>query len=134
MVTGPRLLPQSKTIGSLFVRILHSKTWNVKTCIVVVVTYIQTREPQLTPLCEITLNLPTYLGPAYLKSCLILYTPGRVGLRSSNDTTRLVEHKINHRSLASAAEKSFSFAAPKLWNSLPHLCALLIQFIFSRSI
>jgi len=61
----------------------------------------------------------TGLGPAYLSSCLTLYTPGHRGLRSANDTTRLVELRIRYRTLGSAADKAFCFYGPKLWNQLP---------------
>ena len=59
------------------------------------------------------------LGPAYLTSGLTLYSPGREGLRSASDLSRLTEHKIHNRTLASAADKAFFYAAPKLWNKLP---------------
>ena len=59
------------------------------------------------------------LGPSYLTSMLSLYSPTRAGLRSSTDSTRLQEHTFNRGTLHSAANKSFSFSAPKLWNTLP---------------
>jgi hypothetical protein len=59
------------------------------------------------------------LGPSYLATILSLYSPARTGLRSSSDTTRLTEHRILPRTLQSAADKSFSFVAPRLWNKLP---------------
>ncbi|XP_072014995.1 uncharacterized protein [Amphiura filiformis] len=42
------------------------------------------------------------IAPAYLSSCLALYCPVRRGLRSSSDITRLVEHRIQNRTLKSA--------------------------------
>jgi hypothetical protein len=59
------------------------------------------------------------LGPSYLTSSLSLYSPGREGLRSASDITRLTEHSIRPRTLHSAAQKSFSFVAPQLWNQIP---------------
>ena len=59
------------------------------------------------------------LGPAYLTSCLTLYTPAREGLRSSSDVTRLVVHRIHSRTLKSASSKTFYHSAPRLWNALP---------------
>jgi hypothetical protein len=59
------------------------------------------------------------LGPAYLTSCLTLFTPSREGLRSATDTTRLLVPRIRTRTLKSAADKAFSFHAPNLWNQLP---------------
>jgi hypothetical protein len=59
------------------------------------------------------------IAPSYLASNLLIYTPSRAGLRSSSDITRLVEHRIHTRNLISAADKSFYFIAPKLWNRLP---------------
>ncbi len=59
------------------------------------------------------------IAPPYLVSHLHYYTPSRTGLRSSTDTTRLQEHTIRARKLHSAADKSFYFASPKLWNTLP---------------
>jgi hypothetical protein len=58
-------------------------------------------------------------APEYLTSCLTLYSPTREGLRSASDVTRLVVHKIHNRTLKSAADKTFYYLAPKLWNALP---------------
>lgn len=54
-------------------------------------------------------------APAYLTDCLSVYIPGREGLRSANDTTRLVT-PTTHRLVGSG---SFSVSGPKLWNDLP---------------
>lgn len=50
---------------------------------------------------------------------MYLYAPERTGLRSASDITRLTEHRILPRNLASAANAMFEFAAPRQWNSLP---------------
>jgi hypothetical protein len=59
------------------------------------------------------------IGPSYLASTLSFYTPARTGLRSASDSTRLEEHRMYPRTLKSAADKSFYFTAPTLWNNLP---------------
>ena len=61
----------------------------------------------------------TGLGPDYLASSLTLCIPGRQGLRSVTNATRLHVPKVHYRSFKSAADKAFAFAAPKLWNQLP---------------
>ena len=40
-------------------------------------------------------------------------------LRSAQDSTRLSVPKFRRKALQSAADKSFSLAAPALWNNLP---------------
>ena len=52
--------------------------------------------------------------PPYLSSSLCTYEPSR-SLRSSNE--KLL--KIPKRKLKSFGQRSFSFMAPSLWNSLP---------------
>ena len=52
--------------------------------------------------------------PPYLSSSLCTYEPSR-SLRSSNE--KLL--KIPKRNLKSFGQRSFSFMAPSLWNSLP---------------
>ena len=52
--------------------------------------------------------------PSYLSSVLCTYEPSR-SLRSSSE--RLL--KVPKRTLKSAGERSFSFLAPSVWNSLP---------------
>ena len=52
--------------------------------------------------------------PPYLSSSLCTYEPSR-SLRSSNE--KLL--KIPKRNLKSFGQRSFSFLAPSLWNSLP---------------
>ena len=75
------------------------------------------------------------LGPAYLTSCLSVYTPVRAGLRSASDVTRLVVHKIHNRTLKSAANKSFYYCVPRLWNALPQSirCASTLQ-VFKKAL
>ena len=58
-------------------------------------------------------------APNYLTSCIDLYEQARTGLRSASDTTLLSIPKLNSSALHSASEKSFSLAAPELWNKLP---------------
>lgn len=58
-------------------------------------------------------------APEYLSSLLALYCPVRKGLRSSSDTTRLVQHSIHKQTLKSAADQTFYYKAPSLWNNLP---------------
>ena len=59
------------------------------------------------------------LAPAYRSSCFSFHIQTRAGLRSASDKTRLAENKPSSKSLQSAASKSFSLAAPGLWNHLP---------------
>ena len=57
------------------------------------------------------------LAPAYLSSLMRLYTPGRSGLRSASDTSRLFEHNTIHN-LQTASNRTFSIVAPRTWNSI----------------
>ena len=54
-------------------------------------------------------------APSYLQGMVKAYTPARQ-LRSSFDTCILVVPRMR---LKTVGEKSFSFLAPKVWNSLP---------------
>ena len=54
-------------------------------------------------------------GPAYLSDLISIYTPAR-SLRSSSDTLKLNPPSTHTRTFG---ERSFSFAAPSIWNSLP---------------
>ena len=56
------------------------------------------------------------MAPSYLSDLLTTYTPGR-HLRSCN-AELLCLPKVN---LKGYGERSFSYAGPKLWNSLPLL-------------
>ena len=75
------------------------------------------------------------LGPAYLTSCLSLYSPAREGLRSASDFTRLVVHHIHNRTVKSAINRTFYLAAPGLWNALPQSirCARTVS-IFKKGL
>ena len=53
-------------------------------------------------------------GPSYLSDLISIYTPTR-SLRSSADTLTLTPPSTNR----SFGERSFSFAAPSIWNNLP---------------
>lgn len=75
------------------------------------------------------------LGPSYLASTLSLYSPARTGLRSSSDITRLTEHRVLPRTLKSAADRLFSFEAPRQWNSLPmHLRSASSLQVFKKGL
>ena len=54
--------------------------------------------------------------PLYLSSCLSVYSPART-LRSSSDSRVLVKPSVRTKSFG---ERTFSFCAPSVWNSLPH--------------
>ena len=53
--------------------------------------------------------------PRYLSDLISIYTPGRL-LRSLSDTLKLTTPSSNTKTFG---ERSFSFAAPSIWNSLP---------------
>ena len=55
------------------------------------------------------------VGPSYLSDILVRYQPRRT-LRSCNDPVSLVIPKHIKQGMG---ERSFSFAAPRLWNNLP---------------
>ena len=59
------------------------------------------------------------LAPSYLTPLCPLYQARREGLRSVSDTTHLNEVLFDKRCLISAANKTFSYSAPKFWNQLP---------------
>ena len=54
--------------------------------------------------------------PPYLTRLLQYSEPGRKGLRSEKDTTRLLVPQTSKKTFAS---HSFSVLGPKLWNDLP---------------
>ena len=58
-----------------------------------------------------------FLGSSsiYLSDLLLVYTPKR-NLRSSSDNRNLCIHKLRTKTFG---HRSFSFAAPTIWNSLP---------------
>ena len=55
------------------------------------------------------------LSPIYLSDLLLVYTPKR-NLRSSSDNRILCIHKLRTKTFG---HRSFSFAAPTIWKSLP---------------
>jgi hypothetical protein len=55
-------------------------------------------------------------APSYLTECLTCYVPGRLGLRSASDHTRLSEPRTR---LITAGDKAFAAIAPREWNRLP---------------
>ena len=72
------------------------------------------------------------LGPAYLTSCLSVYTPVRAGLRSASDVTRLVVQKIHNRTLKSAANKAF-YNQTLDYYQIPSVCASTLQ-VFKKAL
>ena len=66
-------------------------------------------------LCVLCYNYFSGSLPAYLSDLLSVYTPSRQ-LRSSCDTRKL---RIPHVKTKSFGHRSFAFAAPAQWNSLP---------------
>ena len=67
---------------------------------------------KLSTICH---NFFSGSSPAYLSDLLTLYTPSRQ-LRSSADTRTL---RIPHVKTKTFGQRSFSYFAPKQWNSLP---------------
>ena len=67
-------------------------------------------------LCTHCFNFFSGTSPAYISDLLSVYTPAR-NLRSSSDSRIL---KIPTVNTVSYGQRSFSFAAPTFWNSLPH--------------
>ena len=57
-------------------------------------------------------------APQYLSPCVTISIPTRPNLRSSADTTRLLEHNTT-RIPKSVECRSFRLTVPKLWNSIP---------------
>ena len=57
-------------------------------------------------------------APKYLQELLHKHQPGRDGLRSSNDPA--IPLKVKRTKCKTFADRSFSVAGPRLWNSLPH--------------
>ena len=55
-------------------------------------------------------------APSYLADCLCKRLPGREGMRSGQDSTRLYEPRTN---LVTAGDRSFQAFAPREWNKLP---------------
>ena len=57
-------------------------------------------------------------APSYLAEGITRYNPGRAGLRSAADSSRLVV-PYSCKSLKSADRGCFSYTAPRVWNTLP---------------
>jgi hypothetical protein len=55
------------------------------------------------------------VAPSYLQELIFSFQPGRAGLRSSKDTTRLVVPRTKRV----IGECAFSVIGPRLWNKLP---------------
>ena len=70
-------------------------------------------EYKLSVLCH---NFFSGTCPLYLSDCLFIYSPSR-NLRSSSDTRVLIKPSVRTKSFG---ERSFSFCAPTVWNSLPY--------------
>ncbi len=66
-------------------------------------------------LCSLCFGAITSTGPVYLSDLLKIYTPSRQ-LRSSADIRILCIPSVNTKSYG---ERSFSYTAPTLWNTLP---------------
>ena len=67
-------------------------------------------------LCTLCFNFFSGSSPAYISDLLHVYTPKRT-LRSSSDNRILLVPNMHS---VSFGQRSFSFAAPSFWNSLPH--------------
>jgi len=69
-------------------------------------------------LCMLCFNFFSGTCPAYFSQLLTKYSIGREGNRSDNDSRVLtsIKKNINYVTLG---ERSFSFCAPEVWNSLP---------------
>ena len=66
-------------------------------------------------LCSLCFGAITFTGPVYLSDLLKIYTPSRQ-LRSSADICIMCIPAVNTKSYG---ERSFSYTAPTLWNTLP---------------
>ena len=75
----------------------------------------KTRKRLVDNLSTVCHNFFSDSSPAYLSDPLTVYTPSRQ-LRSSADTRSL---RIPHVKTQTFGRRSFSYSAPKQWNSLP---------------
>ena len=66
-------------------------------------------------LCSLCFGAITSTGPVYLSDLFKIYTPSRQ-LRSFADIRKLCIPSVNTKSYG---ERSFSYTAPTLWNTLP---------------
>ena len=65
----------------------------------------------------ITLKILNFLAPTYLSSLISLRLPSKYNLRNSSD--KLLLSYPRFKSKATLGDRSFTCAAPKLWNALP---------------
>ena len=65
----------------------------------------------------ITFKILNFLVPSYLSSLISLRPPSKYNLRNSSD--KLLLSHPSFRSKATLGDRSFTCAAPKLWNELP---------------
>ena len=64
-----------------------------------------------------TFKILNFLAPTYLSSLISLRLPPKYNLRNSNDKLFLSYPRF--KSKATLGDRSFTCAAPKLWNALP---------------
>ena len=65
----------------------------------------------------ITFKILNFLAPTYLSSFISLRLPSKYNLRNSSDNLLLSYPRF--KSKATPGDRSFTCAAPKLWNALP---------------
>ena len=65
----------------------------------------------------ITFKILIFLAPTYLSSLISLRLPSKYNLRNSSDNLLLSYPRF--KSKATLGDRSFTCAAPKLWNALP---------------
>ena len=65
----------------------------------------------------ITFKILNFLAPSYLSSLISLRPPSKYNLRNSSD--KLLLSHPSFKSKATLGDRSFTCAAPKLWNELP---------------
>ena len=65
----------------------------------------------------ITFKILNFLAPTYLLSLIPLMLPSKYNLRNSIDNLLLSYPRF--KSKATLGDRSFTFAAPELWNALP---------------
>ena len=65
----------------------------------------------------ITFKILNFLAPTYLLSLISLMLPSKYNLRNSIDNLLLSYPRF--KSKATLGDRSFTFAAPELWNALP---------------
>ena len=65
----------------------------------------------------LTFKILNFLVPTYLSSFIFLRLPSKYNLRNSSDN--LLPSYPRFKSKATLGDRSFTCAAPKLWNALP---------------